>query len=318
MAKGSASKFSLADMLALFASAAFGFVCFLGSNFSSLGNTTTSVIWAVAIAVVLFALAMIVKGAKRVVNVVPEIVFLVLLVVATAVSAYLQFSHFFTVWGQKAVVSEKLNTGIAQAEKMFEKYRNYVEEERVSPFERFLNRCVDTSAAARNNRPKECAALIKEGSGVSPAKQAEVEVNTLKKLLNSSDYEDSARIAWLQKMREAVEKWQPMDIVVIVKQVDQESKNWEATMVSSSKERIEKTENGVVAWKEDAEDFVPDDLKFSDVSSIFETRRAPSLLSIGLALLTLALLLLPYISTEPNPKRDLLKKTIRKGRFDIN
>jgi len=40
------SKFSLADVLTLLTALAFGFICFLGKNFSTLGNTSESITWA--------------------------------------------------------------------------------------------------------------------------------------------------------------------------------------------------------------------------------------------------------------------------------
>ena len=61
----SQSKFSLADLLTVLGTLGFGFFCFLSLNFKTLGDTTTSIIWAVTISLILGGLAFGVKLLKR-------------------------------------------------------------------------------------------------------------------------------------------------------------------------------------------------------------------------------------------------------------
>ena len=59
------SKISLADLLTLLTALGYGFICFLGINFNSLGNINRSVILALIITLVLGGAALGAKIMKR-------------------------------------------------------------------------------------------------------------------------------------------------------------------------------------------------------------------------------------------------------------
>jgi uncharacterized membrane protein YidH (DUF202 family) len=123
------SRFSLADLITVLTSIAFGFICFLGKNFSTLGDTSISITWAAIITVSLAGTAFLAKLLKRTkrnfkTNSILEKVVLLLFTVLTVYFAYSPFSHYFNVSAKKTEIQNKLQTSITQVENMFAEYEH--------------------------------------------------------------------------------------------------------------------------------------------------------------------------------------------------
>ena len=290
------SKFSLADVLTLLTALAFGFVCFLGTNFFTLGNTNQSVILSVVIAVLLSGTALGAKLFKLTSRnfktcYILELFFLVLFTISTLFFAYSPFSHYFVVSEQKIEIQEKLNMSIAQAENMFEGYENYAENR-----ENLYKSKLRSVAAAKNAAPSEYAEYGFENNGIDDSKQIENKMFAVHADLFPTNYSDPSNndgikeiaMDWLSDAKDKITGWKPIGIVGVVNEVEQSSTDWLNTLIdlSAVREKGERTE-----------DFSYD-LLFGDVKKYFNTLGEPTILSIGLAVLSYFLMLLSYMAAK--------------------
>lgn len=284
------SKFSLADVITLLSAFAFGFVCFLGTNFYTLGNTSQSITLAVVIAVLLGGTALGTKLLKRTNHnfktcFIWEMVLLFLFTGLLAFFSYSPFPHYFVVSGQRVEIQSKLTTSITQAENMFAKYEQYAEN-REYLYLNTLRRVV----AAQNTNPSEFSKCGFENNGVPFDKQIENKMFTVHADLFPTNYEEMKQVAstWLSNARNIVENWKPIGIVDVVNDVEQNSNDWLNTLIrlSSIRGKVEQTE-----------DFAYN-LSFDDVKKHFTTLGKPTHLSIGLAVLAYLLMLLSWFVTK--------------------
>lgn len=302
------SKFSLADVLTLLAALAFGFVCFLGTNFFTLGNTSQSIILAVIIAILLSGTALGAKLLKRTsrnfkTGFVWEMILLVLFTGLTVFFAYSPFPHYFVVSGQKTEIQSKLTASIAQAESMFEEYEHYAEN-RESLYKSKLR----SVAVAKSINPSEYTEYGFENNGVTDEKQIENKMFTVHADLFPSNFEEMKKnnSAWLADSKNIVDQWKPIGIVGVVNAVEQNSKDWleQLKQLSSIREKGEQTE-----------DFTYN-LSFDDIKKYFTTLGMPSGLSLGLSVVAYLLMSLSYWISKRNTKT-IIGKANKKGDFDI-
>jgi energy-coupling factor transporter transmembrane protein EcfT len=292
------SKFSLADVLTVLAALAFGFVCFLGTNFFTLGNTGQSIILAVVIAVLLGGLAFGAKLLKRTSRnfktcFVWEIVLLVLFAFFAIVFANSPFPHYFVVSKQKADIQSKLSASITQAENMFAGYERYAETR-----EKLYKSKLRSVAAAKSINPSKYAECGFENNGIADNKQIDNKMFTLHADLFPTNYSDTLNqngikevaITWLSDSKKILANpWSfNFGAVEITKNVEKNSNKWLGMLTGFSSVREP---------CEQAEDFVYD-LSFDDVKNHFTTLGKPTTPSVCWALLAYALMLLSYLISK--------------------
>lgn len=309
------SKFSLADVLTVLTALAFGFICFLGKNFSTLGNTYVSITWAAIITVSLAVTAFFAKLLKQTsrnfkTNFILEIVILLVFTGLTGFFGYSPFPHYFNVSAKKTEIQKKLQTSITQAENMFAEYEAYVIT-RESTYKGKLQGVVD----AKNIRNKD---YTKYGfvNGMAPDnKQIDNKMFTIHTLLLPPNYSDSTSkkgikevaTTWLKNAKNITSTWNPISIVSVINNVENNSKNWRNQLISLSKERG------------DGEEYFDFDyrLSFDDVKTHFTKLSKPTPLSIGLATGAYLLMLLSYLISKRSSKTTV--GTIKeKGAYDID
>lgn len=292
--------FSLADVITLLTAVAFGFVCFLGTNFFTLGDTKQSIILAGIIAVLLSATALGAKLLKRTSRnfktfFIWEMVLLTLFTILTAFVAYSPFPHYFVVSEQKIEIQKKLTTNIDQVKNMFSEYERYAEN-RKDLYKSKLHSVV----AAKSINPSEYTEYGFEHNSVSDDKQIENKLFTLQAELFPSNYSDTAlnngikevATVWLSNAKNTVTNWRPIGIVNVVNEVEQNSMEWRSMLIELSSAR---------AKGEQAEDFTYE-LSFDDTKQHFTTLGVPTPLSIGLAVGAYLLMLLPWFVTKRNSR----------------
>ncbi|MCL2182014.1 MAG: hypothetical protein FWB85_00910 [Chitinispirillia bacterium] len=290
------SKFSLADMLTVLGALMFGFVCFLGKNFSSLGdNITVNIVYGSVIAFLLCLFAMGAKVFKRTYknfgrSLVLEIIFLFLFTASTVFFASTELPHCFAVWAEKAEIQRKLTESFTQAEKMFSEYENYAEE-RKGLYERELRSVV----ASKEINPSVYAGYEFGQQGINDAKLIERKIFDLNADLFPSNYADMKQgcSAWLADARDIVDSWKPIGIVGIVNDVGQNTNSWLASLIGYSSVR----QHG-----EQADDFVYE-LTIEDVKRYFTAPGKPAPVSIASAALLYILMLLSYIFSGRSTKK---------------
>jgi energy-coupling factor transporter transmembrane protein EcfT len=284
------TKFSLADVLTALAALAFGFICFLGTNFFTLGNIKQSIILAVVIAVLFSGLVFGAKLLKRTSRnfktcFVWEIVLLVLFAVFAVVFAYSPFPHYFVVSEQKTDIQSKLSASITQAENMFVEYEKYTANR-----EKLYKSKLRSVTAAKSINPSKYAAFGFENNGVVDSKQIDNKIFTLRADLFPSNYLQMKQVdsTWLANARNVVASWKPIGIVSVVNEVEQNSTQWLGELLELSTIR----EQG-----EQAEDFAYT-LSFDDVKKHFTTLGKPTRQSACWAVLAYVLMLLPWFITK--------------------
>jgi len=331
------SKFSLADVLAMLAALAFGFVCFMGANFLNINNdkvwgmphTIGCIVMALIIALLLFGTAFGAKLLKRISSnfktcFVLEVVLLGLFVLLAVffVTKTSPFPHYFTVTAQKSEINSKLQTSITQAGNMFVKYEAYAGS-RENLYENTLKRV----AGSQKGDPKAYTDFgFVVNSGIPDALQIKTKMFTVHADLFPTNYSDTidgsgikeVASKWLQDAKNTTSSWKPIGIVGVVNDVEKNSNYWLNTLVTLSQVR----EQG-----EQADDFGYS-LSFDDVKTHFITLGSPTGLANGLAVLAYVLMLLSYIFAIRSTKsaygfRALLralcsKKQNNKGDFDID
>jgi len=312
------SKFSLADVLAMLAALAFGFVCFMGANFLNINNdkvwgmphTIGCIVMALIIALLLFGTAFGAKILKRTSRnfktcFLWEVVLLILFMLfavffATKASP---FPHYFTVTAQKSEINSKLKTSITQAGNMFVEYEAYAGS-RENLYENTLKRV----AGSQKGDPKAYTDFgFVVNSGIPDALQIKTKMFTVHADLFPTNYSDTiagsgikeVASKWLQDAKNTTSSWKPIGIVGVVNDVEKNSNDWLNTLVTLSqiREQGEKT----------ADFEYP--LSFDDVKTQLITLGNPTPLSIGLAVLAYLLMLLSWFVTKRDSRSTGSSKT---------
>jgi hypothetical protein len=284
------SKFSLADVITLLAALAFGFVSFLGLNFFTLGDTNQSIIIAVIISVFLSGTALGAKWLKRTSGkfktcIIWEMLLLLLFTVLITLFTYSPFSHYFVVSGQKEEIQTKLNASITQAENMYSAYEKYAE----SRAENYKGK-LESVVTAKNINPREYQSFGFRNNGGSDGKQIQKKMFTMKADLFPSNFKEmkSADSNWLDKSRDIVNDWNPIGVVAVFNDIEQNTINSRDQLVILSE---------VKEINEDATDFVYEP-PIIDVKKHFTTLDKPTALSILLAAVAYLLLLMTWIVSK--------------------
>jgi len=303
------SKFSLADVLTLLTALAFSFVCFLGANFSTLGDTEASLVIGYIIALFLWGTAFGAKLLKRATRnfrtcFIFEIILVVLFSGSTLILSIGAFPHYFVVSKQRTEIQSNLIASINQAENMFAAYERYAED-RISLYGDKLRSVV----AAKNTNPGEFAAYGFENNSIPNDKQIENKMFVIRADLFLTNYEEMKQVSttWLADARNIVERWKPIGIVRVVNVVEQNSNDWLNTLVELSEIR----EKG-----EQTSDFEYH-LSFEDVKERFTTTGNPTWATIGMTVAAYFMMLLSWIISKRSSKTKI-GKTKTKGEFDVD
>lgn len=291
------SSFSLADVLTVLTAIGFGYICFLGYNFHSLGNISHSIILSLVIVLLLAGTALIAKLLKRTTNnfkkmLSLEIGVLILFTVLTAYFAYFPFNHYFTISNQKYQIQYKIQQSITHSQNMFINYEQYSNDR--------LNNYRDTLADIAKNKKEHYKILFNQPQ-LSEQQQINIIMLTFRSLLFPSNYSDTINkdglkeVAheWLTGASSINNKWKPISMVNVFKEIENNSNSWKNQMVAQS--TIHQT-------LENPTDFNYDLTSTEDIKTILTTLKNPSLLSIILALAAYILMLLSWFVTKRSSK----------------
>jgi len=308
-------KFSLAAVINLLTAITFGYFCFLGANFYTLGDKEKSIILAVIITLLLIITSLGAKLLKQTHHnfksrFILEIVSLVLFTVLIAYFTFFPFSHYFTVSENENVIKRKLNISITQAKNMYVKYALYVDD-RKEEYKTNLESAILTKDTNDED-------FVKYGfvkNSITYDKQIESMMKTINFDLLPSNFiaMKNGNSKWLANSKENVDNWKPIGVVDVVNNIKNNSKKWTADLISLSKIR----ETG-----EETKDFEYQ-LAFNEVTKFFTTLGNPTPLSVFFAILAYVLMLLSYFFTGRSSKSNVgfraifSKKAKNNSEFDI-
>jgi hypothetical protein len=285
-------KLSLAVVINLLAALTFGYFCFLGLNFKTLGDKSESILYAVIITLILIGTSLGAKFLKQTKrnfksHRIWEAVLLVLFTLLTATFTYYPFSHYFLVSAQKPTIQKKLNENISKAENMYTEYESYVLK-RDTDYLRSLNDAVNQKKIA----PSVYFAFgFNDSSGVLPQTQLNIKHNTLIPLLKPTNFNAMKTIdsVWFAKARISVNDWEPISLVDVINNIKTNTNNSITKLIGFSRNRA-KNETRII--------FIPNLSEFNNVNNYFTTISTPSPFSIVLAFFSYLLMLLSWFITK--------------------
>ena len=293
----SQSKFSLADLLTLLGSLGFGFFCFLSINFLTLGDTFISLIQASVITLTVGGLAFGLRLLKRSGGsfrtcIILEFVLCVLFLLS-AYAATLPFSHYFSVYVQKAEIQEVILSNINQAEGLYTEYEDYYKK-REKHYEDHLKSVVILKGVCPS-----CYNSLGFNSAIQDDINIKQRIEILDAQLNPPNYKiiKEENLTWLYASKEYVVNWSPLRIIEVVNTLESEISSWEAQLIELSEWS---------APNESAEDYYSN-LVDTDVSNNFSELKSPKPLSLVLAIGFYVIMLLSYFVSKRDSKYPGLK-----------
>jgi hypothetical protein len=322
------SKFSLADLFNVLATVGFGFFCFLGLNFLSLGKTVPSVAWATVLALILGGLALGAKLLKRTSRnfkacIIWEWVLLFLFTVV-AFDAIIPFSHYFVVSEQKHEIQQKVSDCIKQSEDLFDDYQTYAEN-RINSYERELNNAILKGDNGQYFYPNRYERFQFQKGG-NDNEQLRNKVKDLHNGLfeNPSSFqaERNKNTAWLEKAEKIMDIWSPISVVDVVSTIAGNLAQWHSNLNERSKFRLKGKDGNVI--EEDVEDFNEQELCADDMKKYFTgeyTQDITNMLAICWAIGLYALMLLSYFITKRHTKNNyglFGKRNSTKSEIDVD
>jgi len=293
----SQSKFSLADLLTLLGSLGFGFFCFLSINFLTLGDTFTSLIQASVITLILGGLAFGLRLLKRAGGSFKTCIILEFvlcgLFLLSAYAATFPFSHYFSVYVQKAEIQEVILSNINQAEGLYTEYEAYYKK-REKRYEDHLKSVVKAKGVCPS-----CYNSLGFNSAIQDDINIKQRIEILDAQLNPPNYKiiKEENLTWLYASKEYVVNWSPLRIIEVVNTLESEISSWEAQLIELSEWS---------APNESAEDYYSN-LVDTDVSNNFSELKSPKPLSLVLAIGFYVIMLLSYFVSKRDPKYPGLK-----------
>lgn len=285
-------KFSLAVVINLLAALTFGYFCFLGANFYTLGDKGKSIAVAVIITLLLIGTSLgakLLKQTKRNFKsrFIWEIVLLVLFSVLTAIFTYYPFSHYFVVSAQKPTIQRKLNENIAQAQKIYLEYENYVTT-RIGIY----SSKIDVAILNIDSQPKELEKFgISRSVSVSLPIQRKNQIDKINYILLPQNFNQikTNDSTWLTNAQNSIVNWEPISLVDVINNIENNTTNSLNQLIKFS----EKT-----GKNESYPKFSPDKPHPNNVNNYFTTIGSPSPFSIVLAFFSYLLMLLSWFITK--------------------
>lgn len=285
-------KFSLAVVINLLAAITFGYFCFLGANFYTLGDKGTSIARAVIITLLLIGTSLgakLLKQTKRNFKscFIWEIVLLVLFSLLAVTFTYYPFSHYFLVTAQKPVIQNKLEGNILKAQNIYPDYESYVTT-RVGIY----TSKIDVAILNKGGQPKELEKFGISTEIVVPLQtQRKNQIDKIKFLLLPQNFKQikTNDTRWLTNAKNSVVNWEPISLVDVINDIENNTSNSLNKLINFSK-KTGKNESYPI--------FSPNKPKHNNVNNYFTKKATPSPFSIVLAFFSYLLMLLPWFITK--------------------
>lgn len=303
------SKFSLADTLNLLACLGFGFVCFLGFHFKTLGDTEQSIVQASVIALALFLPAYLARRMKIIsknfrTGLVMEILFL-LLFLAVAVFAIGPFSHYCNVSLDKATIQAETQANVDSAKAMFDDYEKYVTR-RIALYENDLE-----SAAFNQGLDPNAYADFGFVDQVADSTQIQTMLTVMDSKLYPTTYDTTKSTAtnWLDASASTIAGWKPIGMVHVVQDMEANANQWMNELAGYSAWRAQ-NEQGAQDWTYT--------LAFGDLRQRFTAPDGQDPLAPVFALGLSLLMVLSYLVSKRHSKHPGFKQLFGKKAKGIN
>ena len=290
------SNFTLGFIITLLSSLSFGFICFLGSIFLSLGNLNQSIIVGTAVSSLLCFTAL---GAARLKRTkknfkssrVWEILLLILFTGLTTVFTWFIFPHYFVVNEQSVVIQKQLNASLTESRNMFSAYENYANS-RQKDYKTVLQLVLDNYEAGIGNEDYLSYGFVLDGP--SNDMQIESKIRMMNLELFPSSYENLKKddLKWIEEYQQIVKNWEkkPLGIIDVIKNIEKKANSSRKKLVAISGYRS-------IKEPEPDTDILVSPIS-KDVKKYFTTKRAPTLFSLFLSVFLYSMMLLSWFTSK--------------------
>jgi hypothetical protein len=288
-------KLSLAVVINLLTAIVFGYYCFLGENFHTLGDKGKSITLAVIITLLLIVTSLgakMMKQTKRNCKIcfIWEKILLVLFTILIVYFTYSPFSHYFGVLEKEDTIKQKLNDNISQAVTMYTEYETYFNN-RDSSYKKNLNNAVKRFNKGQGRKEIDSFGLS-DTNGITFDEQIKSKLGIHKDLLLPGNLPiiKTNATASLSIARISVNNFEPIRLLDVIKNLDNNTAKSLKDFVKFSKKKVQ----GLESYPP----FTPSKLTPNNVKNYFTTIGTPSLLSIVLAIIGYLLMLLSWFITK--------------------
>ena len=294
-------KFSWAMTVSIIASLIFGFVSFLSLNFLLRADIRLSIMGALAISILLWFMAFVIKQIKLVKRnfrkyAFVEIIALSIYFLVAFIFSIHPYSHYFTVSNRKDIIKAKISSNVDRSIKMFVEYDNYVNNS-LALYQSKLN----TAIRGKLENPDAYSAI-----GLSNDEDISIQTSRLSRIfkdyLKPAGYDSTKIYAtnWLTHAKTTSTYWNPISLMNVIIRIDLVVSGWHSQLVGYSRSNPE------VPGSEFH--YSP---SIASVDSELTERDSPSFTAIITALILNLAILFPYFFTYRNDRHaGLLKELI--------
>ena len=290
------SNFTLGFIITLLSSLSFGFICFLGSIFLSLGNLNQSIIVGTAVSALLCFTSL---GAARLKRTkkkfrsfrVLEILLLILFTGLTTVFTWFIFPHYFVVNEQSEIIQNKLNASLTESKNIFSTYENYANS-RQNDYKTVLE-----SVLLRHEIGTESEDYIEYGfdlDGPSMDIQIQSKMTMMNLELFPSSYGELKKddLKWIEEYQIIVKNWEkkPLGIINVIKNIEKKANSSRKKLVAISGYRS-------IKEPEPNTDILVSPIS-KDVKKYFTTTGTPTLFSLFLSVFLYSMMLLSWFTSK--------------------
>tara|TARA_B100000035_G_scaffold227316_1_gene195662 strand:- start:2312 stop:3262 length:951 start_codon:yes stop_codon:yes gene_type:complete len=307
------SKFSLADLISLLIGIGFGFICFLGFNFYSFGDTRLSIFVACIITLLMIGTSMIAIRLKRTnrnfkIRRIWEIFFLFLFTGFTVCFIYFPFSHYFLVINNEVEIQSKLSRNLGQVDKLYEDYKKYYETQK-EIYDLKLDQAILRHELGNDNFDNSQFHELGfiRNQDISHEDQKLSLIKKFKRDLFPKDFNEKRKkdSIYVENSNEIIYNWKykPIGIFEIIK-------NLEDVIVSTKTQLINLSKNG----DHKIDSFAPVTY-VGELKTLFVTIGKPTITSLVLGFVVWVLMLLSYFTSKRSNKNR--RKKTSTGEFSI-
>ena len=308
------SNFSLADLISLLVGIVFGFMCFLGANFSTYGDTNLSIGIAVIISLLMVGTSMSAIRLKRTnknfkTRKVWEILMVILFTGFTTVFTYFVFSHYFVVTEKKDEIQTKLTANLNQVDSLYKLYQDNYKRRKVN-YESVLKNAVLNFELGNDTAPY-YALGFNLNKNVSNQSQIRSFLNEFQRDLFPDNFKNIMKkdSIYVSNSRGTISNWEqkPIGTFEIIKNLDTKIQNTKSKLINLSEQEEEYNKYGPR--------FKPT-TSVGDVKKLFTTPGQPTILSLCLGFVVWLLMLLSYFTSRRSTKAK--KNKSHQGQYDIS
>ncbi len=293
------STFPLGIVILIILCLIFAFICFLGYNFATNGDTVKSILFGVLWAVVLTAFILVAILLKHTRNnfktkFIIELVCIALFCI-TAVLAVKPFSHFFAVTEHKDDIHTNVKTMVDESNRLYNDYEVYANN-RINMYRKQLQQVVNS----KDIMPQRYTNDYEFVNGEDDATQIDAKMKILEgKIKPNFEATRDYNLKWANDVLNTVSDWKPIGIASAISTLGTTQQRWAEELAANAKYR---------APNERTDDF--DIGQYKVIIPVYDVSQKEPItwLAVLIAVIIYVLMLVIYLFSPRNPSSPGVKR----------